>query len=215
MELIENLLGTQPFIPHGHCYLWQPELVGLHASSDGLTAIAYYAIALTLVYFTSQRQDIPFPWGFWLFGAFIASCSTTHLMDTVTLWYPIYWISGAIKAITAIISIYAAIALVPIMPQALALPSPAQLQQINQQLYREIEQRQHAETKVRHFNARLEQQVAQRTEDLRLANQTIAEFVSDEKILAKVRELGVDYAQGFGIAKPQPLGENRLRLTGD
>ncbi|WP_082065430.1 EAL domain-containing protein [Aliterella atlantica] len=35
--------------------------------------------------------------------------------------------------------------------------------------------------------------------------QTIAEFVEDDTILAKIGELGVDYAQGYGIAKPQPL----------
>ena len=31
---------------------------------------------------------------------------------------------------------------------------------------------------------------------------TIAEFVENNGILAKIRELGVDYAQGYGIAKP-------------
>ena len=34
---------------------------------------------------------------------------------------------------------------------------------------------------------------------------TIAECVEDEASLAKLRELGVDYAQGFGIAVPKPL----------
>lgn len=35
--------------------------------------------------------------------------------------------------------------------------------------------------------------------------QTIAECVENEAILAKVRAIGVHYAQGFGIAVPQPL----------
>ncbi len=34
---------------------------------------------------------------------------------------------------------------------------------------------------------------------------TIAEFVEDEDILAKLVELGVDYVQGYGIARPEPL----------
>jgi diguanylate cyclase (GGDEF)-like protein/PAS domain S-box-containing protein len=35
--------------------------------------------------------------------------------------------------------------------------------------------------------------------------QTVAEFVADELILEKVKALGVDYAQGYAIAKPKPL----------
>lgn len=36
---------------------------------------------------------------------------------------------------------------------------------------------------------------------------TIAEFVESEEILARLRAIGVDYAQGFGIARPRPLAE--------
>ncbi len=35
---------------------------------------------------------------------------------------------------------------------------------------------------------------------------TIAEFVENEETLARLRALGVDYAQGFGIHAPEPLG---------
>jgi len=35
--------------------------------------------------------------------------------------------------------------------------------------------------------------------------ETIAEFVENDAILAKIKELGVDYAQGYGIGKPRPL----------
>jgi diguanylate cyclase (GGDEF)-like protein/PAS domain S-box-containing protein len=40
-----------------------------------------------------------------------------------------------------------------------------------------------------------------------LGIKTIAEFVEDEATLALLRELGVDYAQGYGIARPAPLDE--------
>jgi diguanylate cyclase (GGDEF)-like protein/PAS domain S-box-containing protein len=35
--------------------------------------------------------------------------------------------------------------------------------------------------------------------------ETVAEFVENEQILASVRELGVDFAQGYGIHRPEPL----------
>jgi EAL domain-containing protein (putative c-di-GMP-specific phosphodiesterase class I) len=34
---------------------------------------------------------------------------------------------------------------------------------------------------------------------------TIAEYVEDEAVLSLLRELGVDYAQGYGISEPAPL----------
>ena len=34
---------------------------------------------------------------------------------------------------------------------------------------------------------------------------TIAEFVENSAILERLRELGVDYAQGYGIARPEPI----------
>jgi PAS domain S-box-containing protein len=34
---------------------------------------------------------------------------------------------------------------------------------------------------------------------------TIAELVENEETIAKLREIGIDYAQGFGISRPRPL----------
>ncbi|THB70713.1 MAG: EAL domain-containing protein [Gammaproteobacteria bacterium] len=38
-----------------------------------------------------------------------------------------------------------------------------------------------------------------------MGKKTIAEFVENDDIGAKLREIGVDFAQGYGIAKPTPL----------
>ncbi len=38
---------------------------------------------------------------------------------------------------------------------------------------------------------------------------TVAEFVEDDAILEKLREIGVDYAQGYGLGRPVPTGETR------
>ncbi|MEB3191677.1 MAG: PAS domain S-box protein [Snowella sp.] len=148
-EFIAKMFSSDTFIPHGHCYLWKPELVWLHLLSDSLIAIAYYSIPLTLVYFVKKRQDLPFDWIFLLFGAFIISCGTTHLMEIWTLWHPTYWVSGLIKAITAFLSIYTAITLIELMPLALSLPSPAQMNVINQNLEQQIRDRQQTEKSLK------------------------------------------------------------------
>ncbi|MCK5360361.1 MAG: EAL domain-containing protein, partial [Gammaproteobacteria bacterium] len=36
---------------------------------------------------------------------------------------------------------------------------------------------------------------------------TIAEYVENDDILDLLREIGVDYAQGFGIAYPEKISE--------
>ncbi len=40
-----------------------------------------------------------------------------------------------------------------------------------------------------------------------MKKQTIAEFVEDDEIIARLREIGVDFAQGYGIARPMPIDE--------
>jgi signal transduction histidine kinase len=134
LQFLQGFFTDGPFIPHGHCYLWKPGLVWLHILSDTLIAIAYYSIPVALLYFVRKRQDLPFKSLLVLFGIFIVSCGTTHVLDIWTLWHPAYWLSGTVKAFTAFISVYTALVLLPVIPQALALPSPAQLEAANSQL---------------------------------------------------------------------------------
>ena len=145
MDALQAFVFASSYIPHGHCYLWQQSLVSLHVMSDALIAIAYFSIPVMLVYFVRKRADVPFRGVFFLFGLFIVSCGTSHLASIWTLWYPAYWIEGVIKAITALVSLYTALTLFPVLPQALALPSPEKLQQINQELSQQIEERKQAE----------------------------------------------------------------------
>jgi len=43
-----------------------------------------------------------------------------------------------------------------------------------------------------------------------MGKKTIAESVERRETLKALREIGVDYAQGFGIASPAPFGAVRL-----
>ena len=76
---------------------------------------------------------------FLCFEVFIVACGATHTMEIVTLWVPLYWLAGVIKAVTAAASIGTALLLVRIMPKALALPHAGQLAQAHDELRRSEE----------------------------------------------------------------------------
>jgi len=160
------LMSPQDYMPHGMCFLWQPELIALHVASDSAIALAYYSIPIALIYFVNKRTDLAFPTIFVLTGLFILACGTTHIMGVWTLWFPDYRLDGGIKAVTAVLSIGTAIAIWKVMPLALALPSTAQLEQANKTLGEEIDHRQRAEAALREANAELERRVAERTANL-------------------------------------------------
>ena len=148
LTLTENLFAAASFMPHGICYLWKPGLVGLHLVSNAIIALSYFSIPLTLVHIVRRRSDLPFDWIFFLFAAFIISCGIGHGMDIWTLWHPDYWLSGYIRAMTALVSLITAIALVYLIPKILTLPSRAQIEQTNRQLSQEIRERQQVEAQL-------------------------------------------------------------------
>ncbi|MDZ8081692.1 MAG: PAS domain-containing protein [Nostoc sp. DcaGUA01] len=178
-DFVVNLFSAGSFIPHGHCYLWKPGLVWLHIISDAIIALAYYSIPLTLFYFVRKRQDLPFSWIFLLFAAFIIFCGTTHIAEIWTLWHPTYWLSGILKAATAIVSLFTAVELVPLVPQALALPSPLQLRQANKALHAQIEERLQVENQLRRLQEELEQRVQARTAELVQVNQQLQQEIDE------------------------------------
>ncbi|HEX4140710.1 MAG TPA: hypothetical protein VHY09_10215, partial [Candidatus Methylacidiphilales bacterium] len=155
MGWLERLFSTREFMPHGMCYQWNGTVISLHVISDALIALAYYSIPLTLVYFVRKRKDLAFDWMFVCFAIFIVACGTTHLMEILNIWEPTYWLSGVIKAFTAIVSVATAILLIRLIPQALALPSPEQLRRSNAALQTEIHERMEAARKVDSLNQEL------------------------------------------------------------
>lgn len=173
------------YIPHGHCYLWQTPLVFLHVASDLLIAIAYFSISILLFYFFFKRNNGPFHNVFILFGAFIILCGICHLLDIVTLWYPLYWLSGLEKALTALVSCYTGMQMVFLIPAFLSLKTPEQLEIVNKELEKEINERQQIENKLRHLNTKLETQVKERTQKLK---ETLTREKAITRVVQRMRE---------------------------
>ena len=163
LEFLRRLF-TSDFMPHGHCYFWRPEILWAGVLSDITITLAYYAIPLMLIYFVRKRRDLVFNWIFLCFGAFIFLCGTTHLIGVWTVWHGTYRLDVVVKALTALVSIATAVLLRRLIPKALMLKSPEQLEKINKEL--------------QEANKNLESSVAERRqtkEDLASINQALSE----------------------------------------
>ena len=125
---MEEFFSSQ-YMPHGHCYLWKPEILWLNVLSDLVIASAYFSIPVALYYFAHKRQDLTLRPIFILFSLFIALCGVTHLLNITVVWHGTYGVHALSKFATAIISGITAISLYRALPYALSLPSHTTLQQ--------------------------------------------------------------------------------------
>ena len=114
------------YMPHGHCYLWKPELVVLHVLSDALIGAAYLFISVSL-YALVRRIRVPFGGMILSFGLFIGACGLTHLMEVWNVWYSAYWLAGGVKAVTAVASVATGVYLLPLRRQVSEVVKSARL----------------------------------------------------------------------------------------
>lgn len=122
-DLFGAYFDTKLLSPHGFCLLWRPQLLWTHVISDVVIGLAYFSIPLALGVLLHRRRDVRFGWAVWMFVAFILLCGVTHFMSIWTLWRPDYGVEALIKAATAVASLVTAMALWPLLPKVIAIPS--------------------------------------------------------------------------------------------
>jgi hypothetical protein len=95
-----NGLLSSAYMPHLTALAWT------QATADSLIGLAYLAISGALVYLTYRaRSSLPFRWLFLAFGLFIIACGTSHFLDAITVWRPVYVLEATVKVVTALASL--------------------------------------------------------------------------------------------------------------
>lgn len=125
MEFLRRLFDTD-FMPHGHCYFWKPEVLWSNVLGDGVIALSYFVIPFLLFRFLKKRPEIKFRGIFIAFAAFILACGTTHAIDIISVWHPMYRLEGLVKVITALISGGTVVGLFHYFPAVISIPTPEQ-----------------------------------------------------------------------------------------
>lgn len=169
-----NFVDIWQYMPHGMCLLWQPWLVVLWAGSDLLIFLAYMAIPLSLLRVIRARTDMKHRGLVMLFVGFIMLCGLTHLLGVVTLWWPIYPYVGVVKLVTGLVSAVTAVVLFRLVPTLIAIPSHADLEDVNARLRQKVADLEAAEAELRAAREQLEDKVTERTEELKAVNARLA-----------------------------------------
>ncbi len=140
--MIESLLyvfNPTHFEVHGIHFIQTPVLKWFLVSGNLLIFLSYVLIPLALLYLVRKRKDIMFTPIFFLFAAFIVLCGISHLIHVIIFWYPIYGIEAIEVWITGLVSIGTFFAVLYVLPLALKLKSPEQMEEVNTRLSIEIE----------------------------------------------------------------------------
>lgn len=128
MDFFLKLFDTSDFPARWTCGRWSEGHGWLHVLSDLGIWSAYFAIPVVFCYFLFRRRDMPFRLIFCLFAAFILLCGTTHLIEAIIFWSPVYRFAGVVKLLTAVVSWTTVFALIRVIPLALTMRSVATLE---------------------------------------------------------------------------------------
>lgn len=103
--------------PRWVCGEWSSFHGWLYITSDIAIWLAYFVIPAIIIFFIQRRHNLPFQPVFWLFGAFIILCGSTHLIDAIMFWWPGYRLSALIRLMTAVVSMATAFVLIRDLPK--------------------------------------------------------------------------------------------------
>ncbi|RTY87674.1 PAS domain-containing sensor histidine kinase [Flavobacterium sp. RSP15] len=129
-EIVENLFSSGGFMPRWICGQWSETLGWLYIMANIAIGVAYLSIPILLFKFLKKRKEKIYNRVFICFILFIFFCGTTHIVDAIIFWIPLYRLNAIVLSMTALISWITVFVLYRFLPKALQYRSPADLQLI-------------------------------------------------------------------------------------
>ena len=133
-EIVENIFSSGGFMPRWICGQWSETLGWLYIMANIATGLAYLSIPILLYKFVKKRKETLFKRVFIWFILFILFCGTSHFVDAIIFWIPLYRLNAVILIMTALISWITVFVLYRFLPNALEYRSPKDLQLIIEDL---------------------------------------------------------------------------------
>lgn len=150
IEFFKGLFATNLWPPRWKCGYWSDFHGWLYVVSELLIWTAYFLIPLIILnYLSKKKAALKFHRAYVYFAAFILLCGSTHFLDALMFWVPMYRFNAVLRLVTAMISLVTVYHLVKILPQAFS-------QKTNIELEKEIMRREEAERKLAEANKGLE-----------------------------------------------------------
>ena len=103
---------SQSLMPHAVCWSQDPPLIWTMVITNSITFLSYSSLCATLFYMARKTsRAIPRDWAYFLvgFALFIVACGSTHFMEVVTTWNPVFWIAAWANIVTAALSAFVAV----------------------------------------------------------------------------------------------------------
>lgn len=116
---IDFLFDTTNYPARWHCGYWRPFIGWTHIISDMLIFVAYMGIPISILYYQNKIKALEINYIFYLFACFIAFCGTTHLIEAIIFWKPIYNFAGLVKFLTAMASLLTLGVMITYLPMTL------------------------------------------------------------------------------------------------
>lgn len=94
------------FVPHGHCFLWNPWILWGLVLGHGVTAASYLLIPMEMYRFRRLRPDWTHGKTWLLYASFIVLCGGTHALAILTIWHGYYGYYAVLVALTGTVSAF-------------------------------------------------------------------------------------------------------------